>query len=179
MGERCQVPGVNDVMTTQTPAALRERADEVTKLVEAATPGPWSVDESCHPDIVEVGDGVVTGPVGARDARLVAAAPTHARELAATLRELADAREEVETLTVERDALRATVDRLRPVVGIVDDWWHLLPDEVQDRIERVITSSKCPNPRFIKQTLRALLATPDAVADERPRPVLPEVPDAD
>jgi len=293
-------------MTPQTPAALRERADEVSRLVEAATPGPWSVDESCHPDIVEVGDGVVTGPVGARDIRLIAAAPTHARDLAATLAALADAREEVgrlrasataaavvwltcepdcgweefnaeaeardvfersvdtlrdeaaddgwheaaertalyrcervaslvltqtvsrdddteagekcradgwdfiargdivehgseierlrsdvARLTAERNALRATVDRLRPVVEALAAWLDVEAGRNDDEesaydvwsraTDAVTLALGLPAKRWddAVPTLRALLAAPDAVADERPRPALPEVPDAD
>jgi len=292
-------------MTPQTPAALRARADEVSRLVEAATPGPWSVDESCHPDIVEVGDGVVTGPVGARDIRLIAAAPTHARDLAATLAALADAQEEVgrlrasataaavvwltcepdcgweefnaeaeardvfersvdtlrdeaaddgwheaaertalyrcervaslvltqtvswdddteagekcradgwdfiargdivehgseierlrsdvARLTAERNALRATVDRLRPVVEALAEGCdrcaeHATRGDVfcATRQRDILTDALGPaSPgtwRDKAAALRALLATPDAVADERPRPALPEVPDGD
>lgn len=61
-------------------------------------------------------------------------------------------------LLTERDALRATVGRLRPVVEALADGWRLLPDEVQDRIERVITTTRNPHRDFSRQTLRALLS---------------------
>lgn len=161
--------------------------DELDALIADATPGPWFLTERDGPwgaDVVQIGtDRAICGeePQRRADARIIAAAP----DLAAFARELLTEREtaarlhrqQVERieddaagLAAECDALRATVDRLRPVVEALATW---MDDEAQrpgdeetayDAWDRAVTAVTLavglPAKRWQETTpaLRALLA---------------------